>query len=158
MTYQRPNRYFNAISLYRWYRGGLFSRVRLLRGLAESLNYFLFNCSVPASCRIGDRTYCSHRGMSVVIHKHAVIGNDCVIGTCVTVGGRGKGIEGAPVIGNNVYIATGAKILGPITVGDNAVIAANSVVLKDVPANRTVAGIPARTIGQAGPGQEEEAA
>ncbi|TXS89896.1 serine acetyltransferase [Parahaliea maris] len=158
MAYQRPQRYLNAISLYRWYRRGLPARIGLLRKLAESLNYFLFNCSVPASCQIGERTYCSHRGMSVVIHKDAVIGKDCVIGTCVTLGGRGKGVEGAPVIGNNVYIATGAKILGPVSVGDNAVIGANSVVLTDVPANQTVVGIPARALTSAASAIPEVAA
>jgi len=146
LAYQRPQRYLNAVSLYRWYSRGLPARIALLRKLAESLNYLLFNCSIPASCRIGERTYCSHRGMSVVIHEAAVIGRDCVIGTCVTLGGRGKGVEGAPVIGNNVYIATGAKILGPVHIGDNAVIGANSVVLTDVAADQTVAGNPARVL------------
>lgn len=160
MAYKRPKHYFNAISLYRHYSisssgsSGWLFRSRLLRKLAESLNYFLFNCSIPASCRIGVGTYCSHRGMSVVIHNRAVIGRDCVIGTCVTIGGRGKGTDGAPVIGDNVYLATGAKILGPITIGDNAVVGANSVVLHDVPANTTVAGIPARPLVL----QKEEAA
>lgn len=146
MSYQRPASYFNAVSLYRLYSHSWFSRVGLLRALAESVNYFLFNCSIPASCRIGPRTYCSHRGMSVVIHKNAVIGSDCVIGTCVTIGGRGKGVDGAPVIGNNVYLATGAKVLGPVTIGDNAVIGANSVVLHDVAESATVVGIPARPL------------
>ncbi|GAB3274062.1 serine O-acetyltransferase [Parahaliea aestuarii] len=143
MTYQRPTRYFNAVSLYRCYRGDPGTGFTPLRKFAEALNYFLFNCSIPAACVIGDRTYCSHRGMSVVIHPQSVIGDDCVIGTCVTLGGRGKGMEGAPRIGNNVYIATGAKILGPVSIGDNAVIGANSVVLHDVAANQTVVGIPA---------------
>ncbi len=148
MPYQRPTRYFNAITLYRIYRrgGGALSRIGFFRAFAESLTYFLFNCSIPATCRIGERTYCSHRGMSVVIHKDAVIGSDCVIGSCVTIGGRGKGVDGAPLIGNGVYIATGAKILGPVTIGDNAVIGANSVVLKDVLANQTVVGIPAQPL------------
>jgi serine O-acetyltransferase len=84
--------------------------------------------------------------MSVVIHKKAIIGENCTIGTCVTLGGRGKGIEGAPIIGDNVYISSGAKILGPIRIGNNVIIGANSVVLKDVSDDKTVVGIPAREV------------
>jgi serine O-acetyltransferase len=136
--------YFNAITLYRLYSKSSIKKLKMIKMLLESVNYFLFNCTVPASCSIGKGTFCSHRGMSVVIHNDAIIGTDCTIGTCVTIGGRGKGVRGAPVIGNNVYIATGAKVLGPVTIGDNAIIGANSVVLKDVPEGMTAVGIPAR--------------
>ena len=136
--------YFNAISLYRYYSKPSVKKIKVVRVFLESLNYFLFNCTIPSTCTIGKGTFCSHRGMSVVIHNNAVIGSNCTIGTCVTVGGRGKGVEGAPTIGDNVYIATGAKILGSVTIGDNAVIGANSVVLKDVPSGMTAVGIPAK--------------
>ena len=59
---------------------------------------------------------------------------------------RGGGDPGSPTIGNNVEIAVGAKVIGNVTVGDNAVIAPNSVVIKDVPANAIVSGIPAKII------------
>ena len=84
--------------------------------------------------------------MSVVIHKKAIVGKNTIIGTCVTLGGKGKGIEGAPIIGDNCYIATGSKILGPVVIGNNVVIGANSVVLSDVEDNATVVGIPAKRI------------
>lgn len=140
--------YFNAISLYRIYSKKSIRRIGVLRKLFELTNYFLFNCTIPASAIIGRGTFCSHRGMAVVIHNHAVIGENCTIGTCVTIGGKGKKIQGAPKIGNNVVISTGAKVLGPITIGDNVVIGANSVVLKDVPDNSTVVGIPGRIVNE----------
>lgn len=63
----------------------------------------------------------------------------------MTIGGRLK-ISGVPVIGNDVYIATGAKILGPITIGNNSVVGANAVVIHNVPENTVVAGLPAKVI------------
>ncbi len=65
----------------------------------------------------------------------------------MTIGGR-SGKENVPVIGNDVYIATGAKILGDIKVGNNVIIGANAVVIKDVPDNCVVAGVPAKIIKQ----------
>lgn len=81
-----------------------------------------------------------------MIHPEAVIGERCVIGTSVVIGGRGKGVLGGPIIGNDVYIGTGAKILGPIHIGNSVVIGANAVVIDDVPDNATVVGIPARIV------------
>ena len=68
-----------------------------------------------------------------------------MIGTQVTVGGKSGHFE-VPVIGDNVYLATGAKILGPIKIGNNVTVGANAVVIKDVPDNCVVAGIPAKII------------
>lgn len=138
--------YFNAISLYRVYSVKPIRSIKPLRKLLEIINYFLFNSTIPYSAVIGENTFCSHRGMSVVIHNKAIIGSNCIIGTCVTIGGKGKKIQGAPTIGNNVTISTGAKVLGPITIGDNSVIGANAVVLTNVPANSTAVGIPAKVI------------
>lgn len=74
-----------------------------------------------------------------------MIGENCIIGTNVTIGGRSY-IEKVPVIGNNVYIGTGAKILGDVVIGNNCVIGANAVVVKHVPDNCVVAGVPASII------------
>lgn len=68
-----------------------------------------------------------------------------MIGSCVTIGGRGKHYE-VPVIGDNVQISIGSKILGPVHIGDNVVIGANSTVLKDIPSNCVAVGSPARII------------
>lgn len=104
-----------------------------------------FNCSVPASCEIGKGTKFGYGGIAVVLHARTVIGKNCTIGTGVTIGGKSGWYE-VPVIGDNVQICTGAKILGPVSIGSNVVIGANAVVTKDVPSNCVVAGIPAKII------------
>jgi len=82
--------------------------------------------------------------ISIVIHPKTIIGDNVGIMHEVTIGSRGT--YAAPVIGNNVFIGVGAKILGEITIGDNVDIGANSVVLTDVPPNSLVVGIPGRII------------
>lgn len=84
-------------------------------------------------------------GIGVVIHKRTVIGAGGGINSNVTMGGRSK-IKEVPVIGNNVYISTGAKILDEIAIGHNSVIGANTVVINDVPENSVVAGVPEKVI------------
>lgn len=77
----------------------------------------------------------------VVIHSDSVVGEGCMIMQQVTIGQLAQ--PGAPVIGCNVYIGAGAKVLGPVHIGDGAAIGANAVVLTDVPAGHTAVGIPA---------------
>lgn len=99
---------------------------------------------------IGRRLVIDH-GMGLVIGETAEIGDDCLIYHGVTLGGTGKEAgKRHPTIGNNVLIGTGAKVLGPITIGDNSRVAANSVVLRDIPENSTAVGIPARVVRLAG--------
>ena len=99
---------------------------------------------------IGRRLVIDH-GMGIVIGETAEIGDDCLIYHGVTLGGTGKDVgKRHPTIGNNVLIGTGAKVLGPIKVGDNSRIAANSVVLKEIPEDSTAVGIPARVVKIAG--------
>jgi len=89
--------------------------------------------------------------MGVVIGETAVIGNNCTIYHCVTLGGTGKG-KGRrhPTLGDNVLVGAGAKLLGPIDVGNNAMIGANAVVLNDVPPNATIVGVPGKVVRQMG--------
>lgn len=95
---------------------------------------------------IGKGLFIDH-GQGVVIGETAVIGDNVTIYQGVTLGGTGKETgKRHPSIGNNVLISAGAKVLGSFTVGDNAKIGAGSVVLKEVPANATVVGIPAKVI------------
>lgn len=92
---------------------------------------------------IGKRLFIDH-GMGVVIGETAIIGDDVVIFHGVTLGGTGKEKgKRHPTVGNNVFIGSGAKILGNITLGDNSKVGANAVVLEDVKSNSTVVGVPA---------------
>lgn len=99
---------------------------------------------------LGRRLVIDH-GTGIVIGETAEIGNDVLIYQGVTLGGTGKDIgKRHPTVGNNVMISAGAKVLGPITIGDNSRVAAGAVVLKDVPPNSTVVGVPARVVRQNG--------
>ncbi len=120
-------------------------RIPVVPKLIYYLQYLLFNCSVPASTTIGGGTKFGYGGIAVVVHGRAIIGENCVIGTCVTIGGRSKH-KSVPIIGNNVHISSCAKVLGPITIGDNVIIGAGAVVINDVPSNCVVAGVPAKII------------
>ncbi|MDD3087648.1 MAG: serine O-acetyltransferase [Candidatus Omnitrophica bacterium] len=105
---------------------------------------------IHPGAKIGKRFFIDH-GMGVVIGETAVIGDDVLLYQGVTLGGTGI-IKGKrhPTVGNNVVIGTGAKVLGDITIGDNSYIGANAVVIKDVPANSTVVGVPGRITKQEG--------
>ena len=95
---------------------------------------------------IGRRLVIDH-GMGIVIGETAEIGDDCLLYHGVTLGGTGKDTgKRHPTLGNNVMVSTGAKVLGPFKVGDNARIAANAVVLSEVPDNATAVGIPAQIV------------
>lgn len=86
-------------------------------------------------------------GMGVVIGETAVLGDNCTLYQNVTLGGTGKDHgKRHPTLGNNVLVGTGAKVLGPFKVGDNARIAAGAVVLSEVPADSTAVGVPARIV------------
>ena len=101
---------------------------------------------IHPGAQIGRRLVIDH-GTGIVIGETAVIGDDCLLYQGVTLGGTGKDIgKRHPTLGNNVMVGCGAKLLGPFTVGDNARIAANSVVLRDVPQDATVVGVPGRVV------------
>ena len=101
---------------------------------------------IHPAAKIGRRPVIDH-GMGIVIGATAEIGDDCLFYQGVTLGGTGAARgKRHPTIGNNVMIGCGAKVLGPFKVGDNARIAANSVVLNEVPANSTVVGVPGRVV------------
>ena len=105
---------------------------------------------IHPGAKIGKRLVIDH-GMGIVIGETAEIGDDCLLYHGATLGGTGKETgKRHPTIGNNVLIGTGAKVLGPFTVGDNCRIAANSVVLGEVPPNSTAVGIPARVVKVSG--------
>ncbi|MGF1879344.1 serine acetyltransferase [Photobacterium frigidiphilum] len=103
------------------------------------------NSSVPHSVFIGNGTKFAYGGIATVIHERTIIGNNCIIGQGVTIGGRSKHYD-VPIVGNNVYIGAGARVLGPITIGDDSIIAPNAVVIKNVEARSIVGGVPASVL------------
>lgn len=106
-----------------------------------------FGVDIHPAAQIGHGVMIDH-ATSVVIGETAVIGNDVSLLHEVTLGGTGKaGVDRHPKIGNGVLIGAGAKVLGNITIGDEARVAAGSVVLHDVPEHCTVAGVPAKPVG-----------
>lgn len=137
----------NAVFFYRVANWLYRNHVPFLPKLVKLIIFFMYNCSIPYQCQIGRKSFFSYGGIGVVIHKRAVIGDNVIIGSNVTIGGRSN-LEAVPVIGNNVYISTGAKVLGDITIHDRVIIGANAVVIHDVPSDSIVAGVPAKIIKQ----------
>ena len=101
---------------------------------------------IHPGAEIGSGFFIDH-GMGVVIGETTVIGDNCTIYQGVTLGGTGKDKgKRHPTIGNNVTIGSGAKVLGPFTIGDNSKVAANAVVLNEIPPNCTCVGVPAHIV------------
>jgi serine O-acetyltransferase len=103
---------------------------------------------------MGSNVHLNHLGMGVVINPESVIGSNVKINQHVTIGGTGPG--GCPIIGDNVYIGAGAKVLGNIRIGDDVKIGANAVVLSDIPDGATAVGIPARVIQRDRPASADQ--
>ncbi len=111
---------------------------------------FWTGIEIHPGARIGKSFFIDH-GMGVVIGETAIIGDDVLLYQGTTLGGTGKETgKRHPTLGNNVVVGAGAKILGNITIGDSSYIGANAVVIKNVPSNSTVVGIPGRITKQEG--------
>lgn len=104
----------------------------------------VYACEIPAGTVIGNGVLFLHNGLGVVVHPDTVIGDDTKIYQNVSLAGRNN--RGAPVIGKRVFIGAGACVLGGITIGDDVIIGANSVVISDIPEKSTVVGIPGKVI------------
>lgn len=128
------------------YCRGQFLAARWISQFSRSMT----GIEIHPGATVGRRFFVDH-GMGVVIGETAVIGDGVLLYQGVTLGGTGleKG-KRHPTIGNNVVIGAGAKVLGNITVGENSYIGANAVVIRDVPANSTVVGVPGRITRQDG--------
>jgi serine O-acetyltransferase len=122
--------------------------IPLLPGLIDLLIFLIFNSVIHHTTVIGVGTRCGYRGMSVLVHKDAVIGCNVMLGAHVVIGGR-AGHARAPVIDDDTYVGANACIIGDVHVGRGAVIGAAAVVTRDVTPHTTVAGNPARPIERA---------
>ena len=128
-----------AHMLYRWH-------LRFLPRLISQLVRFFTKIEIHPWAEIGKGLFIDH-GCGVVIGETTVIGEDCTIYQGVTLGGTGKETgKRHPTLGNNVMVGAGAKVLGPFKVGDNSKIAANAVVLREIPPDCTCVGVPARVV------------
>ncbi len=137
---------FHALLFYRlahalWRRKWYF-----LGRLTSHIGRFFTGIEIHPGARIGRRFFIDH-GMGVVIGETTEIGDDCTLYHGVTLGGTSWAKEKRhPTLGNNVVVGAGAKVLGPFKVGDNSKIGSNSVVVKEVPVNSTVVGVPGRVV------------
>lgn len=134
----------NAIRLYRIGRWSYERGIPIVPKVASYLIRLLFHSVVPMSVEIGEGTTFGPC-LGIVLHERCRIGKNVVIAHQTTIGGR-FGRYATPVIEDNCFIGAGAKVLGPIRVGEGSVVGANAVVIDDVPPHSVVAGVPARVI------------
>ncbi|MGZ4133654.1 MAG: serine O-acetyltransferase [Tumebacillaceae bacterium] len=136
----------HRVSSWLWKKANLHTLARVVSQVAR----WLTGIEIHPGATIGRRLFIDH-GMGVVIGETAEVGDDCTLYQGVTLGGTGKEKgKRHPTLGNNVLVASGAKVLGSFTIGDNSKIGAGSVVLREVPPNSTVVGIPGRVVIQNG--------
>ncbi len=121
-------------------------RCRFLARCISQWARFWTNIEIHPGAAIGRRLVIDH-GAGIVIGETTEIGDDVLLYQGVTLGGTGKDVgKRHPTLGSNVMVGSGARVLGPITINDNARIAAGAVVLQDVPANATAVGVPAQIV------------
>lgn len=140
----------HRMSHFLWAKG-LCWLARVLSNIARLIT----GIEIHPGASIGRRFFIDH-GMGVVIGETAIIGDDCTLYHGVTLGGTSwdKG-KRHPTLGNNVVVGAGAKVLGPIKIGDGARVGSNAVVLKSVPDGATVIGVPGRLVEASKPDDEE---
>ena len=126
------------------------AKIPFIPRMISQMSRFLTGIEIHPGAQIGEGFFIDH-GMGVVVGETSVVGNNVTLFQGVTLGGTGKE-QGKrhPNIGNNVVIGTGAKVLGNIEVGENSYIGANAVVIRDVPPNSTIVGVPGRITRQEG--------
>jgi serine O-acetyltransferase len=140
----------HAIWAHRFAHGFYKRKFFFLARAISQISRFFTGIEIHPGAKIGRRFFIDH-GMGVVIGETCEIGDNVTVFQGVTLGGTGKEKgKRHPTIMDNALIATGAKVLGSITIGENSKIGAGSVVLKDVPSNSTVVGIPGKVVIQDG--------
>ncbi len=141
---------FHAMLFYRLAHALWTRKLYLLGRFISHLGRFFTGIEIHPGAKIGRGFFIDH-GMGVVIGETSEIGENCTLYHQVTLGGTSWAKEKRhPTLGNNVVVGSGAKILGPFTVGDNAKVGSNSVVVKEVPPNGTVVGVPGRMVMSGG--------
>ena len=140
---------YSGLHAIMWHRPAFWLWNHGFKFIARALSQIVRGCTgveIHPAAKIGRGVLIDH-GSGVVIGETAEVGDNCTIYQGVTLGGTGKDVgKRHPTIGNNVMISSGAKVLGPFKVGDNARIAAGAVVLEEVPEGATVVGVPARVV------------
>ena len=137
---------FHAMLFYRLSHWLWVNQFCLLGRFVSHLGRFFTGIEIHPGAKIGHGFFIDH-GMGVVIGETAEIGDNCTLYHGVTLGGTSWAKEKRhPTLGDNVIVGSGAKILGPFTVGDSSKVGSNSVVVKEVPPNATVVGIPGRVV------------
>ena len=141
---------FQAITAHRFIHVLHGARIPLLPRWLSNVNRFFTGIEIHPAAQIAPGLFIDH-GMGVVIGETAVVGRNCTIYQGVTLGGTSLSHgKRHPTLGDNVTIGVNAAVLGAISVGDNAKVGGGSVVVKDVPPNSTVVGVPARVVMQDG--------
>lgn len=150
----------HAIWLHRlshkmWHSGGV---LRPAARILSQFGRFITGIEIHPGASIGRRFFIDH-GMGVVIGETAEIGDDCMLYHGVTLGGVSlRQTKRHPTLGDRVTVGAGAKILGPVTVGEDSAVGANAVITKDMPANSVITGVPgkARPVKEAAPEELSE--
>jgi len=150
---------FEVFLLYPGIKAVMFHRIahffykhkrKFIARLISQFTRFCTGIEIHPGAVVGRGLFIDH-GTGVVIGETAIIGDNCTIYQGVTLGGTGKEKgKRHPTLGNNVMVGSGAKVLGPFTVGDNSKIAAGAVVLSEVPPDSTCVGVPARIVKREG--------
>ena len=150
---------YSGVQALVWYRIShslLKLKIPIVPRFISQFAKFITGIEIHPGARIGDGIFIDH-GMGVIIGETAIVGDNVTLYQGVTLGGTGKERgKRHPTVGNNVVIGAGAKVLGNISIGDNSYIGANAVVIKDIPPNSTVVGVPGRLARQDGKKIEEQ--
>lgn len=139
---------FRAIFFYRCINSSFSINFRILKYLIWLFSIIFCKVNIPQSAKVGGGLLMPHPD-SIFINHRCIIGKNVTISQGVTIGGniyKTKNGLVAPIIGDNVLIGAGAKVLGPVKVGKNSIIGANAVVVKDIPRDSVAVGVPAKVI------------